>query len=336
MTDPSVSLDADASELPDAPDAPRRLTIEPRHTNQRLDKVLVELLPELSRARVRTLLEEGQVRVNGRRLRKGDPLPEGAEITVEGVLPPQDFSPVPAPDAVLVLRYEDPAMVVLDKPAGMASHPLRPDETGTLANAIAGRFPETRGVGFKQREPGLVHRLDTETSGLVMVARTKAAFEALRLASAAGTVHKKYLALVEGTVMAEGTIDLPMVPHRKDPKRVEVVTEHVRLRAGTRTHPALTRYRVARSLEGFTLLEVEVERAFRHQVRAHLAVMGMPLVGDALYRGPNLPESLGVSLSRHFLHASEVVFPHPVTGAETRVVSPLPDDLAAVLAALQA
>lgn len=335
MSDPPASLDADASDLPDAPDATRRLTIEPRHASQRLDKVLVELLPELSRARVRTLLDEGQVRVNGRRLRKGDPLPEGAEITVEGVLPPQDFSPVPAPEAVLVVRYEDEAVVVLDKPAGMATHPLRPDETGTLANAILGRYPETRAVGFKRREPGLVHRLDTETSGLVMVARTVEAFEAMRVASAEGTVHKRYLALVEGAVMAEGVIDLPMVPHRKDPKRVEVVTEHVRLRAGTRTHPAQTRYRVARSFEGFTLLEVEVERAFRHQVRAHLAVMGMPLVGDALYRGPTLPETLGVTLGRHFLHASEVIFPHPITGAETRATSPLPDDLTAVLGALQ-
>lgn len=339
MTDPTASLDADASDLADAPDAPdatRRFTIEARHANQRLDKVLVELLPELSRARVRTLLEEGQVRVNGRRMRKGDPLPEGAEIAVSGVLPPQDFSPIPDADAALVLRFEDAHVVVLDKPAGMPTHPLRPDERGTLANAIAARYPETLGVGFKKREPGLVHRLDTDTSGLVMVARTAAAFEALRNASAAGTVHKRYLALVEGNVAAEGTIDLPMVPHRKDPKRVEVVTEHVRLRAGTRTHPAVTHYRVARNLEGFTLLEVEVERAFRHQVRAHLAVMGMPLVGDALYRGPALPESLGVGLGRHFLHASEVSFPHPATGAETRVTAPLPDDLAAVLGALKA
>lgn len=317
-------------------DTPTRLTVTAEHVGKRLDRFLVDALPALSRARARTLLENGQVRVNGRRPRKGDPLVEGAEVVVEGALPPQDFDPIPAREMGLTVRHEDASIVVVDKPAGVATHPLRPEERDTLANAVIARFPETRGVGFHRREPGLLHRLDTDTSGLVIIARDAATFEALRAQTKSGEITKRYLALVEGEVGADGVVELPLVPHRKDPKRVEVVTEHVRLRAGTKTHPATTRYRVARRFEGFTLLEVELTAGYRHQVRAHLESIGHPLVGDALYRGPAVPEELGVSLDRHFLHASDVLLRHPQTGAELRVVSPLPEDLAAVLGKLRA
>jgi 23S rRNA pseudouridine1911/1915/1917 synthase len=317
-------------------DTSKSLTVTAQHVGKRLDRYLVDVLPELSRARVRTLLDEGAVRVNGRRLRKGDVLAEGDTVTVTGALPPPDFSPEADPSVPLVVRHADASVLVFDKPAGVPTHPLRPEEKGTLANAIVHAYPETRSVGYRRREPGILHRLDTDTSGLVVAARTPMAFEALRADMKAGRVTKRYLALVEGQVATEGSIDFPIVPHRKDPKRVEVVTEHVRLRAGTKTHEAHTRYRPLRSLGGFTLVEVEVERAFRHQVRAHLAVIGHPLVGDGLYRGPALPDDLGVVLDRHFLHASEVVFRHPVTGAEMRVTSPLPEALATVVGRLRA
>lgn len=313
----------------------QRIEVDVAHDGQRLDKFLCEAVAGLSRARVRALLDEGHVRVDGRRQRKGDVVKQGAVVEIHGSAPPQDFDPLADDATGLVVRYLDDAVAVVDKPAGQPTHPLRHDERGTLANQIIARFPETAGVGFHRREPGLLHRLDTDTSGLVVVARTAEAFAALRGASTEGRIEKRYLALVEGRVADEGTVEFPLVPHRKDPKRVEAVTEHVRLRAGTKTHAALTRYRVARALGDFTLLEVSLERAFRHQVRAHLAVIGHPLVGDTLYRGPALPEELGVTLSRHFLHASEVIFAHPVTGEATRVVSPLPDELAKVVSALR-
>ncbi len=316
--------------------APMTLTVTDAHVGKRLDRYLVDALPELSRARARALLDEGQVRVNGRRMRKGDVVSAGDTVVIQGALPPQDFSPLPDPEVRFEVRHEDPAVLVVDKPAGVPTHPLRPDELGTLANGLVARYPETRDVGYRKREPGVLHRLDTDTSGLVVVARNAAAFDALRDSMRAGKVTKRYLALVEGRIAAEGSIDIPLVPHRKDPKRVEAVTEHVRLRAGTKTHPALTRYRPVRPLGDFTLVEVELESAFRHQVRVHLAAIGHPLVGDTLYRGPRLPDDLGVKLERHFLHASEVVFVHPVTGAETRVTSPLPEDLAAVVGKLRA
>jgi 23S rRNA pseudouridine1911/1915/1917 synthase len=138
-------------------------------------------------------------------------------------------------------------------------------------------------------------------------------------------------------VPSEGQVEFPLVPHRKDPKRVEAVTPHVRLRAGTRTHAAVTRYRPLHSLRAadgaeYTLVEVDLESAFRHQIRVHLATIGHPLLGDAIYRGPMAPPE--ITLARHFLHATEVRFPHPSTGSEVHVVSPLPDDLAEALAKL--
>lgn len=306
-------------------------TVSAAQAGQRLDRFLVDVTPGLSRARARTILEAGQVRVDGHRVRKGEPLVEGNVVEVTGDLPPQDFPPVATPDVTLVIRYQDADVVVAEKPAGMPTHPLRPDEAGTLANALIGHFPEMSGVGFHQREPGLLHRLDTDTSGLLLAARNQEAFEELRAATAGEKLEKRYLALVEGRLAGEGTIELPLVPHRKDPKRVEAVTEHVRLRAAVKPHPATTRWRVASEVGEYTLLEVSLTRAFRHQVRAHLAAIGHPLVGDVLYRGPALPFDISQGLARHCLHASEIHFPHPRTGVMTRVVSALPDDIAGVI-----
>lgn len=309
----------------------KTFTVGAEHVGKRLDRFLVDTIPELSRARVKEMIAAGQVRVNGRRARKGDAVSEGDTVQLLAPPPPRDFTPLAEPELPLVVRHEDDFVVVVEKPAGMPTHPLRPDETGTVANAIVARYPETMNIGFARREPGLLHRLDTDTSGLLIVARLPEAFEKLRAASRQGKIVKHYIALVEGEVVAEGRVDYPLVPHRKDPKRVEAVTPNVRLRAGTRIHPAHTRYRPVRVFRHpempwtYSLLEVEVHVAFRHQVRVHLATIGHPLVGDALYRGPVPPPELG--LSRHFLHASKVVFPHPRTGEETVVRSPLPEDL---------
>lgn len=306
-------------------------TVSAEQAGQRLDRFLVDVTPGLSRARAKAILEAGQVRVDGHRVRKGDPLVEGNVVEVSGELPPQDFTPVATADVALTVRYEDADVVVVEKPAGVPTHPLRPDETGTLVNALLARYPEMAAVGFHLREPGLLHRLDTDTTGLLLAARNKAAFEALRAATAEEKLEKRYLALVEGRMAGDGVVEFPLVPHRKDPKRVEAVTEHVRLRAAVKPHPATTRWRVAKEQGEYTLVEVSLTRAFRHQVRAHLAAIGHPLVGDVLYRGPAIPPDVAQGFARHCLHASEIHFPHPVTGAAVRVVSPLPDDLTGLM-----
>jgi len=326
----SDSLESDAS-------APLCFVVDDASSGHRLDRFLVDNMPELSRARARMLLDSGNVRVDGRRARKGDSLSAGTAVVVLEPPPPRDFTPIANAALPWTVRLETPEVAVVEKPAGMPTHPLRADETDTLANAIVSHYPETAEIGFARREPGLMHRLDTDTSGVVLVARTREAFESLRQATRDGAVTKRYVALVRGRVEADGRVEYPLVPHRKDPKRVEAVTPHVRLRAGTKVHEAITRYKPGKSFSGVagedvvTWIDVEITRAFRHQIRVHLATIGHALVGDALYRGP---DGSAIGLSRHFLHASAVSFPHPRTGARTEAASPLPPDLTAVIAQL--
>ncbi|HYZ90220.1 MAG TPA: pseudouridine synthase, partial [Myxococcales bacterium] len=224
--------------------------------------------------------------------------------------PPTD-SPVPQPELPIRIVHADAQIVVADKPAGMPSHPLKPGETGTAANALVGRFPELAAVGPAAREGGLVHRLDADTSGLLLAART---------------VEKGYLALVAGEFHAGGEIDVPLAHDPNDPRKVRPASDPEWAEAhGARS--ALTRFAPIERRAGFTLVEVEIATGVLHQIRAHLAFIGHPLAGDALYGGPSLP-----GLRRHFLHAARLGFLHP-DGTKARFASPLPDDLASVVAA---
>ena len=290
---------------------------------ERLDKVVAKLFG-VSRGRAMDWIAEGRVRIDGRRAPKGSPVPAGARVSVER--PPPD-QPVPQPDLPIRIVHADACLVVADKPAGMPSHPLKPGEKGTAANALVGRFPELAGVGPQQREGGLVHRLDTDTSGLLLAARTDAAHAMLRAQFAARTVDKGYLALVAGELHAGGEIALPLAHDPKDARKMLAASDAEYAEAhGAR--PAVTRFAPVERRSGFTLLEVEIPTGVMHQIRAHLAFIGHPLVGDDLYGGPELP-----GLRRHFLHSARQGFSHP-DGSRARFESPLPPDLAAALEAL--
>ncbi|MGF1465253.1 MAG: RluA family pseudouridine synthase [Sandaracinaceae bacterium] len=284
----------------------------------RLDHLLVRRVDGMSRARARRMIQDGAVRVNGRRVRKGARLAAGDSIELARLPPPKDFVPRPAPELGLAVRHEDPHVVVVDKPGGQPSHPLRPDERATLANALVARYPEMVGVGYALREAGLLHRLDNGTSGVLVAARDRPAFEALRHQLRSGGMDKRYLALVSGPYEGPDVIDVPIAPHPADPRRV-----HVSVRASPRARLAATYVRVVRSIGERTLLEVRAAVATRHQVRAHLASVGYPLLGDWLYGGEP-----GEGLERHFLHASELRFTHPVSEARVTVRAPLPPELA--------
>ncbi|HEY2030280.1 MAG TPA: RluA family pseudouridine synthase, partial [Myxococcales bacterium] len=182
----------------------------------RLDKAVAKLFG-VSRGRAMDWIAEGRVRVDGKRAPKGAPAGPGARITV--TLPPPD-QPVPEPDLAIRIIHADASVVVADKPAGMPSHPLKPGEKGTAANALVGRFPELAQVGPQLREGGLVHRLDTDTSGVLLAARTNAAHAMLRAQFAARTVDKGYLALVAGEIHAGGEIALPLFHDPRDPRRM--------------------------------------------------------------------------------------------------------------------
>jgi 23S rRNA pseudouridine1911/1915/1917 synthase len=227
---------------------------------------------------------------------------------------------VPEPAAPLRVLHEDAALVFVDKPAGMPSHPLQPAELGTVANALVARYPECLGVGEDPREGGLCHRLDVETSGVLLAARRQDAWAAMREAFSGeqARVDKRYLAAVTGPIADEGDVDLPL-RHHKD--RVEPAVD------GVQARQARSEFRVMARSRDAALVEVRIHTGVLHQVRAHLSAIGAPVLNDALYGGKPEP-ALG---SRFFLHAFSLEVLHPDTKRRLRVESPLPPELEAVL-----
>jgi 23S rRNA pseudouridine1911/1915/1917 synthase len=294
----------------------RTLQLPAAAAGRRLDVVVGEVLG-LSRARVKSLFEAGAVRVDGRRPSKGDRLRGGARVEVE--LTEEASALVPEPGLSLELLYEDDWLLAVDKPAGMPSHPLKPGETGTAANALVARFPEVAGAGEDVREGGLVHRLDIETSGVLLAARDRRTWEAVRALFRERAVDKRYWALVAGPIGDAGAIELPL--RHKGESRVEPALD-----GGEPGREALSEFRVLGRSGELALVEVKILTGVLHQVRAHLAAIGAPVVGDALYGGRQL-----AGLRRFFLHARVLGLVHPETKASLHVESPLPADLRRVL-----
>ncbi len=292
---------------------------------ERLDKLVARRLG-LSRAMTRRLFDEGKVRSGRRAADKGEPSVAGRSLHVELPDASDAEGAVPDHELSLTILLERPDVVVIDKPAGIASAPLRGGEKGTVANAVVSRFPETAGVGYHPREPGLVHRLDNDTSGVLVVARSKPAWESLVLATKRGQLDKTYLAIVEDADMPdEGLVDTPLAPHPKDKRRV-LACLHPRDIAREKPRPAETRYRVVHREGGLAVVLVTAPRALRHQVRAHLAVLECPIVGDVLYGAA--PRA---GLSRHALHAASVSHRGSKDVPAFAVTSPLPPELSALV-----
>lgn len=309
-----------------AAETTRELTVASPDEGARLDVFLRDRVGGLGRAAVRRLIEEGRVTLDARRASGRERVRAGQRVVVRGEL---SAAAQPDPSAPLELLYEDAACVVANKPAGMPSHPLVPGELGTLASALVARFPEMANFGYAAREPGIVHRLDTGTSGLVLAARTPAAFAALRAQLEAGAIDKRYLALCAG-VPDDALVGVPLraALAARGP-RVHVQLDAELVREGAQPIATeITRVIASDAHGAFSLVEVKAERARRHQVRAHLAALGHPLAGDALYGGPSVAK-----LAHHFLHAAVLAFVTPATGATIRVEAPLPSELRAVLEA---
>jgi 23S rRNA pseudouridine1911/1915/1917 synthase len=280
----------------------------------RLDAFLAGSLPELPRRLVRRVIAEGAVRVNGRRAAKGLRLRPGDRVT----LPDFRVTLEPEPALPISVLHEDPSLAVLDKPGGMRAHALDPRQRGTAAAFVLARWPETAGVG-DPLAPGLVHRLDGGTSGVLVVARTAPAFTALRAALKARTIEKRYLAVVAGAA-ADVRIDTPLAHDTRDRRRMTAA------RPGERAWPAETQVRVVTAGRERSLVAVTMRTGVTHQVRVHLALSGYPVLGDTLYGGP----ACDLVAGRHALHASAITLPHPDTGTRLTVESPLPEDLRAL------
>ena len=273
------------------------LEVQESDAGQRLDVILARRVPGLSRARARALIESGGARVEGRLVRKSHVLSEGDRVTLETLPGPADFYATPDPDVPLVVLLETETFVVVDKPAGVPSHPLEEGERGTLGGALVARYPEIREVGYRRREPGIVHRLDTGTSGVMLAARTADAFRTLREELRAGRIEKRYLARCMGVVTAPSVIDAPIANDPGDSRKVRVCTD---ARAAERlgAQPARTEVISSKPAPHGSLVEVRANYARRHQIRAHLASIGHPLLGDTLYGGPRLEHP-----DHHLLHA---------------------------------
>jgi 23S rRNA pseudouridine1911/1915/1917 synthase len=291
---------------------------------ERLDSCLVRLGLANSRRTARALLAQGRVRVNGRRLRKGAAVAGGDEVVVT-----EPFAPsVIEPNAELSIDvlYADSALLILNKPPLFPCHPLRPSDRDTVMNAVVAAFPEVALVGDSPREGGLVHRLDNGTSGALIVARSDAALETLRAAIQGGAVTRQYLALAAGHLASPIEIGTPITHHRNPRKMIAVAPGS----AAKGSRPAATIATPITHYDRFTLLEVRPRTGRRHQIRVHLASIGHPLAGDALYGGPPLE---GLAPGRFWLHLSAVELESPA-GKAIRIEAPLPGDLAWSLGAL--
>lgn len=287
------------------------LSSPPEAAGERLDVFLAEHLG--SRARAQRLIDDGRVLVDGAARPKRHRLAGGEAIVVD------DDAPGPAAEtgeqAAFGVVYEDEHLLVVDKPAGVVVHPARGHWTGTLAQALAA----WGAAGGEADRPGIVHRLDRDTSGLLVVARSEAVHRALKEAIQRRDVTREYLALVEGRPTARtGTIDAPLGRDRRVRTRMSSDTDVPR--------DAVTHFEIAEALPAATLLRIRLETGRTHQIRAHLQAIGHPVLGDPDYgAGPAL------GLERQFLHAARLAFDHPVGGERVDVASPLPDDLGAAL-----
>ena len=300
--------------------------IGPDDVGVRLDAFLASQIEGWSRARLQRLIEAEDVLVNGKLAKPSYKLREHDRLEVELVSPATtNFTPEAVPIEIV---YEDDTLVVVNKPAGLVVHPAAGIQSGTLANALAYHFEQLPNASSVR--PGIVHRLDRDTSGLLVVAKTEAALENLSDQFRARSVYKLYAALVHGRVASDaGRIEQPLARDPSNRTRMAVV------RGG---RSALSIYRVARRFNRFTLLDVQLKTGRTHQIRVHLAWLKHPVVGDETYGGgrdntiqdPKLKSQIR-GLGRHFLHAERLAFTHPATGERVQFHSQLPPELSDLL-----
>jgi len=287
------------------------LPVRPEAAGERLDAFLAG--PLGSRSRAQRLIDEGRVTVDGTIRPKRHLVRAGAVVVV--AQPPERRLPAPGPRAPFAVAWEDEHLLVVDKPAGVVVHPARGNRTGTLAQALSAAGTGAAG-GEDPARAGLVHRLDRDTSGLLLVARTEEAHRALKAQLGRRGIERSYVALVDGRPPARsGTIDAPIGRDRRVRTRISTDTDAPR--------EARTHFTVERELPAATLLGVTLETGRTHQIRVHLEAIGHPVCGD-----PEYGRAGAFGLQRQFLHATALAFAHPATGLSVRVESPLPDDLA--------
>lgn len=311
--------------------APQTLVAPANAAGQRLDVYLTERLPDLSRSRIQHLIEQGHIRVAGREVKSRYKVRPGDVVTVE-VPPPQPVAVKPETIPLDIL-YEDDDLLVINKPSGLVTHPAPGSPSGTVVNAVLAHCPHLSGIGGELR-PGIVHRLDKDTSGLLVIAKNDTAHRHLARQIQARTAQRRYLALLVGDLQPdERVVDAPIGRHPVDRLRLTVTDRHGR--------PARTTFRVRERFGDFTLVEAQLHTGRTHQIRIHASHIGHPVVGDPVYgqrtarkyapvHDPTL-QALIEALPGQALHAAELTFVHPRTGETLHFTAPLPEEMQALL-----
>lgn len=308
------------SPVPSNPTTLLQATVPDTAAGRRFDAVLAELFPDFSRSRLAAWIKSGDARLDGREVRPRDPVRGGEAVTLAATLEVQTHSQ--PEDIALDILYEDEHVIVVNKPAGLVVHPGAGNPAGTLVNALLHHDPSLNTLP----RAGIVHRLDKDTSGVMVVARTLPAHTALIEQLSSREVHRQYLAVVVGALVSGGTADAPIDRHPRDRIRMAVREDG---------RDAVTHYRLRERFRAHTLLECRLETGRTHQIRVHMAHLKHPIVGDPLYGGPlKLPKGATDDLiaalrgfRRQALHAQTLEFAHPVTGEPVRCTAPVPDDL---------
>ena len=309
--------------------APRRARVPDAAAGRRFDAVLAELFPEYSRSRLATWIKSGDALLDGAAVRPRDPVRGGETVSLQAAL--EDQTRAEPEDIPLDVLYEDSEVFVLDKPAGLVVHPGAGNPDGTLVNALLHRDPALVALP----RAGIVHRLDKDTSGVMVVARTLPAHTALVAQLSAREVHRQYLAVVVGALVSGGTAHAAIDRHPRDRIRMAVREDG---------RDAVTHFRLRERFRAHTLLECRLETGRTHQIRVHMAHLKHPIVGDPMYGGAlKLPRGASEGLvaalrgfRRQALHAETLEFVHPASGEPVRVSAPVPADLQGLLAALRA
>ena len=310
-------------------EAPQTLTatVPDEAAGRRFDAVLADLFPDYSRSKLSAWIKSGDARLDGQTARPRDPVRGGETVTVTAVLEVQTHSE--PEDIALDVLYEDEHVIVINKPAGLVVHPGAGNPAGTLVNALLHRDPSLATLP----RAGIVHRLDKDTSGVMVVARTLPAHTALIEQLSGRQVHRQYLAVVVGALVSGGTVNAPIDRHPRDRIRMAVREDG---------KDAVTHFRLRERFRAHTLLECRLETGRTHQIRVHMAHLKHPIVGDPLYGGslklpkgasPELVEALR-GFRRQALHAETLEFAHPMTGEPIRCSAPMPADMQALVKVL--
>lgn len=321
-----MSHDPDILEIdPFDPEEEETITISVQQGAEgRLDLWLAAQVPALSRARIQTLMKEGRITCDGETVKANAKPKAGSTLLIRI---PAPAPAIPEPEKIpLPILYEDADLLILNKPSGLVVHPAPGHATGTLVNALLYHCKDLAGIGGVER-PGIVHRLDKETSGLMVVAKNDATMAGMVRLFQTGGITKVYLAFVHGAPLQErGTVRTLIGRHPVDRKKMAVVTRNGR--------EAITHYRIEKRFKSVSLIRCEIETGRTHQIRVHMHFLGCPVVGDVIYGRPSADRQLPILPKRQLLHAAELRFSHPRTEVELAFRAETPEDFAAMLDAL--